>query len=469
MQPMEIVQSRVSVYEIELDLNGWDQNTTNLVPGFSNGLFSTIPSLKEHNCMSGRRGGFSLEVRKGTNFAHVIEHVILELMHLADPDKQRYTGWTREVNGNQRYIIHYSAPDFLRGRLGAILGVDIVKKLVNSEVVEVDRYVDLLKEPLKYFAQDEPSAVALAELVEPISVIEDLEETRVRPWPVAPAVSLSEQQVSNIRSTLSHVRKHLNFIVHAWERAFIEYSGNFGRAVIDKIRLLNLDNFLDLVIAGDIESFYRGIRTGGRIVSSYRIPNNFIVHSIWLYKNILLTFIIEEFGDDPTSLKQTIKAFDDFYQLVLQNASSGYSEQAILVDPQQLAELKEFRELNKTTGYILVVDDDEMVRRACRDILEYQGYRVILAQNGTEALEVVWNKADSISLVMLDVVLPDMTGREVLAKIKESKPEMKILIMTAYSLEMDFEEISREDSVDYIKKPFTTEALGDKLQTLISL
>ena len=465
---MEIIQSRVSVYEIELDLNGWDRSTTNRVPGFSDSLFSTIPTLKEHNCMSGKPGGFSLEVGKGTNFAHVIEHVILELMHLADPDKQRYTGWTREANENQTYVIHYSAPDFLRGRLGAILGVDLVKKLVGSETVELSRYVDLLKEPLRYFAQDEPAAAALAELVEPISVIEELEETRVRPWPSAPAVSLSEQQVTDIRSTLSQVRKHLNFIVETWERAFVEYSGNFGKAIIDKIRLLNLDNFIDLVISGDFEGFYRGIRKGGRIVSSYRIPKNFIVHSIWLYKNKLLTFIIEEFGDDPTSLQQTIRAFDDFYQLILQNASSGYSEQAILVDPQQLAELKEFRELNKTAGYILVVDDDEMIRRACRDILEYQGYRVILAQNGTEALEVVSNKTDNISLVMLDVVLPDMTGREVLSKIWEFKPEMRILIMSAYPLEMDFEEIRREESFDYISKPFTAEALGDKLQTLIS-
>jgi len=163
---MEIITSKVSVYEIELDLKQWDKIQTNQVPGFQNALSNAITSLKEHKCMTGQMGGFLSELRKGTNFAHVIEHVILELIHLADPEKQVYTGWTRKKDG-QTYIIHYNAPDFLTGRLAAILSVDLIKRLIKGEQVGLNYYIDLLKRPLNYFTQDDRLSATLSGFAEP--------------------------------------------------------------------------------------------------------------------------------------------------------------------------------------------------------------------------------------------------------------------------------------------------------------
>ena len=151
--PVEIISSRVSVYEIELDLDTWEKADTSQVPEFHDTLQDTISSLYNHKCMPGEEGGFLSEVEKGTNFAHVIEHVLLELIHLADPEKEIYSGWTRKTGGN-KYVIHYSAPDFLTGRIAAILSIDLVKRLIQGEKPDMDKCINILREPVNYFTHE---------------------------------------------------------------------------------------------------------------------------------------------------------------------------------------------------------------------------------------------------------------------------------------------------------------------------
>ncbi|MCG6537624.1 MAG: hypothetical protein L7F78_23650 [Syntrophales bacterium LBB04] len=173
-QALESVRSKVPVYEIELDLTDWKVKLSTEVPNFAAAILELLPSLKEHICMSGEPGGFCQELRKGTNFAHVIEHIILELIHLANSEKQYFTGWTRQLDKREVYIVHYDAPDFLTGRLAAILSIDLVKRLIKGETPSIDNYVELLKDPHSYFTDGDTERPAADE---PLSVIQGLDES----------------------------------------------------------------------------------------------------------------------------------------------------------------------------------------------------------------------------------------------------------------------------------------------------
>lgn len=156
---MEIVASRVSVYEIEIHTREWGKVQSNAIPGFADALVSILPDLEQHQCMSGQNGGFLQEVRKGTNLAHVIEHVLIAMLNRTYPGEVSYTGWTRQT-GPGRYTIHYSAPDFLTGRVVALLATDLVRHMVAGLPVTLEGYLDRLRRPTDSFTRDDPLLTA---------------------------------------------------------------------------------------------------------------------------------------------------------------------------------------------------------------------------------------------------------------------------------------------------------------------
>ncbi|MDH5768914.1 MAG: response regulator [Nitrospirota bacterium] len=85
---------------------------------------------------------------------------------------------------------------------------------------------------------------------------------------------------------------------------------------------------------------------------------------------------------------------------------------------------------------ILVVDDDEHILRLYKDELSEEGYEVVLAANGKEAIE-LFHKEDP-DLVTLDIRLPDIDGIQLLRQMKEKKPRLPIIMSTAYDYRDDF-------------------------------
>ena len=79
---------------------------------------------------------------------------------------------------------------------------------------------------------------------------------------------------------------------------------------------------------------------------------------------------------------------------------------------------------------ILVTDDNELIRETLQKALVSDGYRVQLATNGEECLETVRN--GDVDLILLDMRLPDMNGLDVLSSLRESHPDIIVLMMTAY-------------------------------------
>lgn len=116
----------------------------------------------------------------------------------------------------------------------------------------------------------------------------------------------------------------------------------------------------------------------------------------------------------------------------------------------------------KFTMNILAVDDEENVRNLYSTVLGEEGYRVVTASNGAEAIEKF--EGEKFDLVILDLKLPDMYGTEVLKRIREKAEELAVIIVTGYpSLESSIDAI-KAGIYDYIVKPLSLRDLRMVLQ-----
>jgi DNA-binding NtrC family response regulator len=110
-----------------------------------------------------------------------------------------------------------------------------------------------------------------------------------------------------------------------------------------------------------------------------------------------------------------------------------------------------------STGKILVVDDEDIVRTSCSRTLSPEGYDVRLAKNGAEGLKMA--SEERFDLVLTDLKMPDMDGIEVLRIIKEQWPETAVIIVTGYQTVDTAVKAIKLGAYDYIEKPFTPDAL----------
>ena len=119
------------------------------------------------------------------------------------------------------------------------------------------------------------------------------------------------------------------------------------------------------------------------------------------------------------------------------------------------------------TETILVAEDDESVRRLVKHILEGAGYSVFIAKDGLEAIEVFRRHADSISLILLDVVMPEMSGREVRERIVEITPCIKTLFTSGYSANAVHTNFIIDMGMRLISKPYNPDTLLREIRTVL--
>jgi two-component system, cell cycle sensor histidine kinase and response regulator CckA len=117
---------------------------------------------------------------------------------------------------------------------------------------------------------------------------------------------------------------------------------------------------------------------------------------------------------------------------------------------------------------ILLVEDEEAVRHLTRELLELLGYRVIEAANGREALSICERAAEPIHLVLTDVIMPMMTGTQLVARLKELRPDIGVMYMSGYTGDTLLEQGVSDNDIAFLQKPFSTEALARKVKQAIS-
>jgi two-component system cell cycle sensor histidine kinase/response regulator CckA len=110
------------------------------------------------------------------------------------------------------------------------------------------------------------------------------------------------------------------------------------------------------------------------------------------------------------------------------------------------------------TGTILLVEDEAMVRAVAERALTRQGYQVLTANNGEEALELL-EEGLEVDLLISDVVMPQMDGPTLVRAAREKYPDLKILFMSGYAEEQLRKSIDI-DRVSFLPKPFSVQQLG---------
>ena len=116
------------------------------------------------------------------------------------------------------------------------------------------------------------------------------------------------------------------------------------------------------------------------------------------------------------------------------------------------------------TETILIVEDSKLLAKVTRDFLEGDGYQVLLASNPREAIRIAENHHARIHLLLTDVVMPDMNGRELAEHVLAKRPEMRVLYMSGYTNGILSEHAFRAEDAAFIEKPFSHDALSRKVR-----
>ncbi|MFA6147185.1 MAG: PAS domain S-box protein [bacterium] len=119
------------------------------------------------------------------------------------------------------------------------------------------------------------------------------------------------------------------------------------------------------------------------------------------------------------------------------------------------------------TETILLAEDEEVVRRLTREILSENGYKVLEAENGREALLLSEAHRGEIHLLLTDVVMPKMSGRELTERIRPLRPGLRILYMSGYTDDAILRHGVLEDGIPFLQKPFTPEDLARKVREVL--
>ncbi len=138
--------------------------------------------------------------------------------------------------------------------------------------------------------------------------------------------------------------------------------------------------------------------------------------------------------------------------------------------PMNSEKMKSLKNVRSAEGHgelILAVEDEELLRDLLRAVLGESGYRVMLAADGTEAVEKYMEHLNEIGVVLLDMGLPKMSGEEVLSKLIASNPGVKVIAVSALTRPEVRSAVEQLGACDYMSKPYLSEDLLPKVQDVL--
>ncbi len=117
---------------------------------------------------------------------------------------------------------------------------------------------------------------------------------------------------------------------------------------------------------------------------------------------------------------------------------------------------------------ILVVDDEEVIRRTAKSMLERHGYTVVLAENGKEGVELFQVLSDKVAAVLLDMTMPLLSGEETFSRLKAVRPNVKVILSSGYNEVEAIRRFTGKGLAGFIQKPYTSSALNEKIQSVLA-
>lgn len=140
---------------------------------------------------------------------------------------------------------------------------------------------------------------------------------------------------------------------------------------------------------------------------------------------------------------------------------------AIKTDNVAETDTEETRTIRGGTETVLVAEDEEIVRTLVRHVLEEMGYRVIEAAGGEEALEKFMMNRDEVGLLLFDFIMPGMNGLEAYEKIKQTRPDIKVLFTSGYPEEYIYKRKILSQGLEFISKPASPAELLRKVREIL--
>ena len=117
---------------------------------------------------------------------------------------------------------------------------------------------------------------------------------------------------------------------------------------------------------------------------------------------------------------------------------------------------------------ILLVDDEELVRRTAATTLVHRGYTILEAGDGQEAIDLFQHNSSQIALVILDLSMPVMSGEECLSRLKSIKPDVPVLLSSGFSETEAARRFQSAGVASYLQKPYTAQHLTELVKAALS-
>jgi CheY-like chemotaxis protein len=115
----------------------------------------------------------------------------------------------------------------------------------------------------------------------------------------------------------------------------------------------------------------------------------------------------------------------------------------------------------------LVVEDETVVRQLVCDVLRQQGYTILTAQNGQEALELSTGYAHPIHLLLTDVIMPKMSGKELAEQLTQTRPQLKVIFMSGYTDDVISHHGILNPDINFLQKPFSLIDMARKVREVL--
>jgi CheY-like chemotaxis protein len=138
------------------------------------------------------------------------------------------------------------------------------------------------------------------------------------------------------------------------------------------------------------------------------------------------------------------------------------TEEAIEKRPEPTGEIQAGHET------VLLVDDEDNIIQVAKEMLERMGYEVLVARNGNEALDVVKDNPQKVDLLILDMIMPGLSGGKTFDRVREIRGDLKVLLSSGYSINGEAEEILQRGCDGFIQKPYTMNELSKKITHILT-
>jgi CheY-like chemotaxis protein len=132
------------------------------------------------------------------------------------------------------------------------------------------------------------------------------------------------------------------------------------------------------------------------------------------------------------------------------------------------SDIKDINNDLRGEGLILVIDDEDLMRRIAGNILQKCGYRVLTATGGEEGIEMYRKRHRDISVVLLDLAMPKLSGDQVYDRLKAIDINVKVILASGFGQDERVDAALRKGINAFIQKPYTIEKLAEAIRDLIS-